>query len=325
VLGHTSNSYFFVWSGPKFHYLCQLAVESVIAVAGDADVRVYITGEVPRTDAFRAVLANKRVNVHVIAPDEVFEALPAHFQGVSTVYKDLGDTRLSARSNILRYCLLYLYGGVYLDFDVVLVDDLRHLVDTKCSIGVERVWRGDNDRVAGNWAVPLRPSTWIWAISWCAKRVDSSLFNGHLGAADFTTRFEHLWADYQPNNAIMASQPADEFVGELIEGSMYVNPGVRYSTGPTLVGRVARQYPELVQLLDPEKFYFIPPGDSFRFFEDSTVSLPSEALAIHYVSSNHSQLLESICESNRHQLKPSLISSLIDWVVDSGSSRGVVA
>jgi hypothetical protein len=305
--------------------MCQLAVESVLAVSGDADVRVYISGEVPRTEAFRAVLANKRVNVHVIDPDEVFESLPSHLQGVAVVYSELGESRLSARSNILRYCLLYLYGGIYLDFDVVLLDDLRHLVGDRCAFGVERVWRGDNDRVSGNWAVPLRPSTWVWALSWCAKRIDSSLFHGHFGAAEYTSRFERLWAEFQPNNAIMASKPEDAFVGELINGSMAAKPGIRYSTGPTLVGRITRQHPDLVRLLDPETFYFIPPGDSFRFFEDSTVSLPSEALAIHYVSSNHSQLLESICESNRHQLKPSLISSLIDWVVDSSSSPGVVA
>ena len=47
-------------------------------------------------------------------------------------------------------------------------------------------------------------------------------------------------------------------------------------------------------MLPPSRFYAVPPGQSFRFFDDYRLRLPQDAQVMHYVASNHRDVLEAL-------------------------------
>jgi glycosyltransferase involved in cell wall biosynthesis len=83
-------------------------------------------------------------------------------------------------------------------------------------------------------------------------------------------------------------------VRELLLECLDTDFTVRYATGPTLVSHVAANFPHLVSTLPVNYFYSVAPGESFRFFSDRTLELPSEAYLIHYAASNHKKLIPTI-------------------------------
>jgi hypothetical protein len=79
-----------------------------------------------------------------------------------------------------------------------------------------------------------------------------------------------------------------------LENAQTVNPTIRFSLGPSLLTSVVKQEPYLAQVHEPDSFYAVPPGQSYRFFTDKNLVLPEESYLIHYVSSNHGELLNSL-------------------------------
>jgi glycosyltransferase involved in cell wall biosynthesis len=194
----------------------------------------------------------------------------------------------------LRYALLYLNGGVYLDFDTVVTRSLSDLAGHQCFIGEENVWVGDEDRVAGKWWVCLYPKNLFWLASWLLRRADSAWFSGKLQIARALEKTDAIWSKKQPNNAVMGAVAQSPFVRELLLECLDTDFTVRYATGPTLVSHVAANFPHLVSTLPVNYFYSVAPGESFRFFSDRTLELPSEAYLIHYAASNHKKLIPTI-------------------------------
>lgn len=282
-----------------------MAVTSALRADDTAIVRIHVAGAVPPAITSMAELPG--VEVHRLDPPQLFAGLPQHLAGCQQVFDRLPAHAASARSNLLRYALLYLHGGVYIDFDVIVLRPLHDLSPAPCFVGLERVWTGDEPRVAGRWTDLVRLRHGAWALSWTMRRLDSKLLGGAAGASLRLGRFDRRWSALQANNAIIGAVARSEFVDVLLRRAMYAPHGVRYALGPTLVHHAAVAAPHLVETLAPEVLYQVPPGESFRFFEDRTLRLHHQAAAVHYVGSNHGALLHGLSlDDPRFRHRPEL-------------------
>lgn len=307
--------FFYVWSGRSFPYPNYLAVKSLRCVEPTAQIVVYIVGDRPRSWNFELIELLPGVEIVHIEPNEIFERLPRELRRIGDVYRNIPNSAQSARSNILRYSLLLMHGGVYLDFDTIVVRRFGDLLEHPAFVGEEDVWCGDTSRVRGDVGVYFRPTTWHWALSWLGRRVDSRFFAGRLGVAGALRRTDGHWRRTQVNNAVIGARPGSPFVREVLLAAMNASPTVRYATGPTLVDRVARTNPGLVHVADRSTFYHVAPGESFRLFEDVTISLPPTANLIHYASSNHSSIVNRMSPERLDGLRSgSILGRLFEWV-----------
>ena len=210
------NKYFYIWSGNSFPYLNLLAVKSLLLAETKATVVVFIVGPEPQNENFENLRVLERVSIVSIEPENIFSQLPSDIKGVGTIFHKIPESSASARSNILRYALLYLHGGVYLDFDTVVTRSLSDLAGHQCFIGEENVWVGDEDRVAGKWWVCLYPRNLFWLTSWLLRRADSAWFSGKLHIARALEKTDAIWSKKQPNNAVMGAVAQSPFVRELL-------------------------------------------------------------------------------------------------------------
>ncbi|MCE9622991.1 MAG: hypothetical protein K8R99_11660 [Actinomycetia bacterium] len=291
--------YLTVWSGLSFPYAARLTIDSILLADPTAQVEIHVLGEHPMSSHFADLtdLADHRISVHDIDLDELFGSLRL-ISGTDcrAVFNAIPEHALSARSNILRYALLYRRGGVYVDFDVLVLRPLHDLANGGAFLGAERVWAYDEARVEGRWKLRMTAGTVGWALSWFAKRLDSKWFGGALKLTKRLRRLDTLWTRQQPNNAIIGAPAHSPFIIEVLRQCALADPTVRYALGPTLVSAVARQHPHLVRVLPEATLYPVAPGESYRFFEDRHLQLSDETVAIHYVNSNHRKLL--------HELQP---------------------
>lgn len=287
------NVYRFLWSGSWFPRLYAVAISSVLAVDPNARVVVHCFGRRPASEAFDVATTDDRVRVVDTNPEAVFAELPAHLRRVGEVYRSLPPTAASARSNLLRYAILFLEGGFYVDFDTITLRPLGGLTDAPCFIGNERVWSLDERRVAGDRRVVRSAAGLAWLAIWVAKRADAAVFRGRLHLSRRTARLNRRFTTLQPNNAVIGAAAGSEFLDRVLRGTLAANPFVRYSTGPTLIARVARTSPHLVTVLSPEYFYQVEPAESFRYFTDVTLTLHPDAAVVHYVGSNSGRFLSN--------------------------------
>jgi hypothetical protein len=291
------NRFLFVWTGRKFPYFCRVAIESALLADADAVVEIHLFGETP-TDAphFRHVAGYERVEICDVDLEEVFAGLDRPVADYVDLLGRIPAAAYSACSNLVRYGVLHARGGVYVDFDVVLVRDLTHLRRHPAFIGTELVWRADEARVEGRrepWMLaPALAYAWAYAV----RRADTRLLGGRGLLEPLAAPLDPVWSTRNLNNAVIGARPGSRFVRRVLALALEADPEVRYALGPSLVSRAARGDDSDVVVLEPEVFYMQPPSYSFRFFEGRPVDLPDQAVLIHYVSSNHGDRLAGLDE-----------------------------
>ncbi len=296
-----------------FPYANLLSLVSVATHHPESEILIFVVDEAPRVVWFDLARLLPNVSVLIRSAETIFQDLPEHLQGCARVYSALSSQSLAARSNILRYALLYLYGGIYLDFDVLLIHDLNNLLVNRAFIGEELVWVDDENRLRGQKSLFLLPRNILWAGSQVLSRLDSYLFGGQLGTARILSKQSHRWSKTQANNAVIGSVPRGKFVEALLIGVTAADVEVRYDTGPHLVDRISDAMSLEVLRLAPQYFYEIPPGQSFRLFHDLNLRLSEDSVLIHYVASNHREFVSKF-SGRRHSLyrRGSLISKEIN-------------
>lgn len=279
--------FIYVWSGSNFPYVNVLSVLSTSRSHPDAEIMVYVFGETPKSVWFELLESIPRVSIVHTTSDEIFAQLPQRLQKVAEVFNALSPNALSAQSNILRYALLFLFGGVYLDFDVFVLRPMDELLSRRAFVGEELVWADNATRLRGQKGVYLAPRNILWAVTHCLMWLDSHMMEGRLRLASLLRPTFRYWSRYQMNNAVIGAVQESEFIEELLLGAVEVNPAIRYATGPTLIDTVVRQQTSDVDRRPADDFYAVPPGQSYRLFYDKNVLLPESAYLIHYVASNH--------------------------------------
>lgn len=281
------SKFIYVWSGIDFPYVNLLSVLSTAKNHPEAEINVYVFGERPRTVWFDQLSSIPRVSIVHSTPHDLFRELPSHLERVADTFEGLPSSALSAKSNILRYALLFLHGGVYLDFDVLVVRAMDDLLHAEAFVGEELVWADDEARLLGHRWIYLAPRNILWLLSHCAMWVDSHLFGGAMRIADRLRPSFGAWSRYQMNNAVMGAVKKSPLIEELLMRAIDADTSVRYATGPTLVDNVLRDNPMIAVRRPADDFYAVPPGQTYRLFYDQRLTLPASAYLIHYAASNH--------------------------------------
>jgi hypothetical protein len=278
--------------GGRFPYHCRLAVESVVDVMPDAFVEIHIIGE--RPDAPHLAAAESLSQVRVVAErfEELFETCP----GGPTPYLDLlGRLPVASPasvSNLARLAILLRDGGVYLDTDVLVFHRLDTPDDIGAFVGMEQVWAGNRSRVTGELGFGGALRATPWAASWLANRVSCRLTRGRFVRNQDVS--PPRWSRVQANNAVLGAPKSSEFITRTLEKTLTVDPSARFALGPSLLDDMCRSEPDLVRVMAPSRYYPIPPGQSYRCFEDAHFPLPPDTQVLHYVASNHKRLLGTL-------------------------------
>jgi hypothetical protein len=284
--------------GPAFPYSARAAVDSLVSSDPGAAVEIHLLGPAPRGEHF-ATLEDRRcypsVSIHPIDLDTVFEGIdvidPARLRAV---LDRIPARAYAARSNLLRYALLFHRGGVYVDFDVLARRPLHDLAGGGAFVGAERVWSHDRSRVEGRWRPSMAVGTIGWSVCWLLKWIDSRCFAGRFRVAHGLGLLDPFWTTLQVNNAVIGAPPGSPFVLELLRSCLLVDPAVRYALGPSLVSDVVHAHPHLVRVLPEPVLYAVPPGESHRLLHDRHLRLEDRAALIHWVQSNHRRFAEQL-------------------------------
>jgi Glycosyltransferase sugar-binding region containing DXD motif len=310
----------FLWTGPGFGLCHRLAVESVLLTNPQLSVTLHLVEEAPRREPNRELEQlhdRPRLTLRERTPRDVLAACDDAATLLAT-YQRIPAKAASAKSNLLRYAILWREGGIYLDLDVLVVRSLEPLRAAECSLGTELVWRADEARVAGELAPWMAAPSAAFAAAIALRRTELALGTSRLpilrGTHAWHRWLEQRWSRAQPNNAVLAAAPRARFLAALLERAPTVDATVRFRLGPTLVTEIARRHPTAATLLPPDVLYFVPPSQSFRFFREAALQLPPRALLIHYVSSNHRRELELIARDGLAAIPPSLFRKLASAV-----------
>ncbi len=282
----------FVWMGRRFPYHCRLAVESALDAMPAAEVVVHLIGERPNDPHLEAVGTHDRVRVRSEKHDELLEACPGGAGPYLDLLSRLPAGSPAAISNLARLAILFRDGGVYLDTDVVVLAPVDDPDEIGAYLGVERVWADNRSRVSNGLGVAGAIRATPWAASWVSNRVSCRLSRGRF--VRDTYRRPPRWSRLQANNAVLGAPIGSDFAAAALQRALEVDPSARFALGPSLVDDVRRESPEVVRTLPPERFYAVPPGQSYRCFEDVHIDLPAEAQVLHYVASNHKRLLREL-------------------------------
>jgi hypothetical protein len=238
------------------------------------------------------------VEIHSIDVAELLHACDSDLSRSSdllSVWNRIPRSALSARSNLLRYALLHLRGGIYLDFDILVRRPLDNILSSSHSqVGAEMVWKLDEKRVQEGLGVVDWLPTALWAVNWWLNKQICRISGRFMPPRHLQNMVDKLVLGQALNNAVIASQAQSELTTALLENAQTVNPTIRFSLGPSLLTSVVKQEPYLAQVHEPDSFYAVPPGQSYRFFTDKNLVLPEVSYLIHYVSSNHGELLNSL-------------------------------
>ncbi|MDO8389123.1 MAG: glycosyltransferase [Actinomycetota bacterium] len=294
--------YLMVWIGTEFPYPCRLAAEAVLANAPEAELEIHVVGNPPTTPYFTEMFAPTapdaaRISLHRVDLDRLFEP------PVRRVYERIPATARSAQSNLVRLGLLHQRGGIYLDFDTLLLRPLHDLAPG-AFVGLERVWRHDRQRVTSGLTPRMIAGATGWGITWALKRGDSQALRGAARSARWLRPIDDLFHVEQANNAVLGAPAHSEFTEQLLDASRFIDPTIRFALGPTLVHDTVAATPRLAKVLPPEVLYPVPPSESHRFFDDRYLALPPSAAIVHYVGSNHARTLASVTPGDRRFGRP---------------------
>lgn len=285
----------FVWTGCHFPYHARLAVESAIVAEPEASIELHVVGAPPASSDFDIVRRRAEVTTRVSSLATVFEGCPSGPAPLLDLVQRIPHRAASALSNLVRLAVLWERGGVYLDTDVLVLRPLTRPDAIRAFVGRELVWADNRRRVAGELTLADAVRSVPWAIDWTRRRLDCTLAHGATGLSAKPPVGLRL----QVNNAVIGAPAGSPFVGAALEAAIHADPAVRYALGPSLLDDVARAHPDTVTLETPSHFYAVPPGQSYRFFEDRHLSLPAEAQVMHYVASNHRRLLRHLHRDDR--------------------------
>lgn len=284
----------FVWLGREFPYHARLAVESAVVAMPTGRVTVHTFGGTTgrHLDALR-IWPQVRITERV--PEEALCDLPVEAGRLLDLWRRCPGP--AARSNLARLAILHRVGGVYLDTDVLVLRGLHDPDRHGSYVGSELVWAHNRQRVERGLGPVLALRSAPWAIGSALGRLDVALTHGRWRLAD--RRVGTTGRRLQVNNAVIGSPREGHFVATAIERCVDVDPSKRFALGPTLLDDVATSAPSLVSVLPPSRFYAVPPGQSYRCFGDHVVTLPPDAMVMHYVASNHRSLLAELEPDDR--------------------------
>ncbi len=306
----------FVWTGRRFPYHARLAVESVLLAEPGAQVVLHTFGAAPvAARHWERTLQYERVSHDEVDLHAIFDGLPRQATDFVDLFGRIPSGAASAQSNLVRLGLLHQLGGVYLDFDVVMLRPLGALLGHEAFVGAELALRVDHDiqtartelrggvvdrgRAVGR-LLRATPAVLAHTAARATRRAASAVAHAADPAPAILGALDRVWGGEELNNAVIGAAPRNPWIARTLLLALESSPTVRYALGPALVNRSVAQDDSHVTRLPPAYFYPVPPSRSFAFFECRDVPIPEETRLLHYVSSNHGKLLARLDEDEVH-------------------------
>ena len=223
------KAFHYVWMGKDFPYFCWLSVAATVRLHPGAPVYIWVHGDVPKVPNFARLRTLPGVEIR---PIELEPMLAARSNGdaLRALFAGIPERAYSAKSNLLRYLILHREGGVYLDFDTLMLRSMDPLLTGPkeastgmfkgAFVGTEAVWRHDMDRVRGKFHPAMAVSAAGFGVSFALRRAGAALTGkpGPLGWLAAGLRgagkaVMPVWSALMANNAVLGDHPGG-FLGQ---------------------------------------------------------------------------------------------------------------
>lgn len=271
----------FVWSGAKLPAVAWLAMRAALDRADLDVVRLHHTDAPLAQDPLVRDLCGRPgfelVHVHPVktfalgldaAVERRLEGLLGHLPGPA------------ARSDVLRLCILWSQGGIYLDTDAITLQPLRPLCGERVLCGLERVCLPSavvHSRSPARW---LRAGLLLGAREICTR----------LPQPDRAFALIEQHYDLACNNAVLGAPPRHPGIELLLRAAASL-PEARamqlYELGPRLLeGVTANAADATFDLQPPHVFYPLAPEVCALYVkEDPSATLDGRAVVAHLYDS----------------------------------------
>jgi hypothetical protein len=126
--------YFLYWSGQDFKYVNYLTILSLLNTSDVEICNIYYE-EVPMGNPHWDKLKNIN-NVRLIKLDygSLISTAGMKKENFNSFFS---KAKINHKSDLFRFLVLYCFGGVYLDFDILVIKDLTPLLSTKFFVAVQ--------------------------------------------------------------------------------------------------------------------------------------------------------------------------------------------
>ena len=139
--GIIPERFHFYWSGQDFGLTNFLAIKSVVKNHPTGKIFIHYEEEPMNNRWWEKICELPSVELKPLSFYELIEGTGfqmSDFEGL------LEKGRVNHRSDLLRYLALYLYGGIYLDFDILLLRSLYPLLNKRFFTAFQYYGRGNN-------------------------------------------------------------------------------------------------------------------------------------------------------------------------------------
>lgn len=275
----------FVWSGSRLPDLAWLAMRAALDRGGLDVVRLHHTDAPLAADPLvRDLCSRSGFELAFIHPSQVF-----HLNLDVAVERRLERLMPSlpgpaARADVLRLCILWAEGGIYLDTDAIVLRCLQPLCGKKAFVGLERVCLPAavvHSRSALRWA---RAGLLLGAREICTR----------LPRPDRAFALIERHYDLACNNAVLGAPPRNAGL-ELLLRAAAALPQARavqlYELGPRLLESVTGNHSSATfEVHEPRAFYPLGPEVCTAYVQDDPRAdldniLDSSTFAVHLYDS----------------------------------------
>lgn len=282
------NRYHFVWFGRSFPATNRVAIESCLSCCHGAEVVLWHSDDLSPREDFRALtrsgLITKRLDAELAFGPEDDATSPFDVPKLKRIWRALESP--VARSNLARAILLYRFGGIYLDTDVLVLRNLDPHRRHTAFVGSERiVWPG-------------------WACSGLSfqRLVKSPLLgllrklSASVPRGDGLFRRTAGWYPKAVNGAVLGARAGHPFLAALLRETSQVPEAewpIKHRLGTHVLQRTVQTYAGGdLTILPPDVFYPLGPEVSRQYFRlrsnpkrGADRILGSDTCAVHWYAS----------------------------------------
>jgi len=301
-----------VWMGGKLPFYAGLAIRTAALRGGFNRVLLHHTDPLVEEPWWQDVFDLPGVRCCTLDPSVLLSRVANGRPGLMEGYFTL--TSPANRSDLLRAALLYLYGGVYLDTDVIVLHPFGKLLGERMFLGANRSVYDYRSAAAGPFAL-------------LGARLRSAVREGisRLPAGHWHfRRIQRLYPEH-PTTGIWGSASGHPMLGHVLDRTatflrtLDLDQADYNAVGPFLVQRVLSEHGwEGVLRLSSDYFYPLPPVIARRWFTPTRRPrldriLSPRTLAVHwYASGDVAKSVDGLSfQSIRNQASRQLFSAMV--------------
>lgn len=319
----------FVWFGRSFPWLNWLAVRSAADRGGYERVLLHHEDDLSDAPHFRALAQDPRIECLRLDFHGLLESVAPVAPGIVEVGASLTDaSQNNMKSDLARFALLWLHGGVYLDVDTVSIAAL------------------DDVRAAGGFFCGAHRLVWPWDVVRSRNPIRLGLAAVRSLGRDLLRRSPQGWRHFrriewlyptEPNTGVLGSVPQHPVLLELLTRAARVSPQQlarsRGAVATDLLEEVVSGYQgDDLKVYPPEVFYPLGPEISEHWFR---VHSPDKAPRLAEVLGPNTRVVHWYASVRAKQIVPvfdasyvkanrtrQLLSALSEAWVTGGESNG---